>query len=108
MSANNIDNPTVLDFRKKNWFWDFNSVFESDLSPYAKLVRLFLARCADNETRASYPSLNTICAHCGISKHTVIKAINELENKKWIKKNIRYTKKSEYGNVEYTSRVYQY
>ncbi|WP_333870948.1 helix-turn-helix domain-containing protein [Desulforamulus putei] len=88
------------DNRRKNWFWDYNDVFSSDLSDKAKLVRLFLARCANGD-RQSWPSLNYIAKCCGISKPTVIKAINELEEKGWIQKTIRIR-----PNQEHESTVY--
>ncbi len=73
------------DGRKRGWFWDCNEVFGSDLSAHAKLVRLYLARCADNG-RKSWPSYNRIAKDCGISRDTAKRAVNELEQKGWIKK----------------------
>ncbi|WP_165613692.1 helix-turn-helix domain-containing protein [Desulfotruncus arcticus] len=78
----------LKDERRKNWFWDYNEVFDSDLSNYAKLVRLYLARCADSN-RVSWPSYNRISKACGISRRTAQKAIDELEEKGWVKKNKR-------------------
>lgn len=80
---------TVLeDRRHRDWFWDVNAVFDSNLSSHAILVRLYLARCANSE-RQAWPSLSTIAQHCKISRPTVIKAIRELENTGWIKKIVR-------------------
>ncbi|MFZ3048006.1 MAG: helix-turn-helix domain-containing protein, partial [Desulfatirhabdiaceae bacterium] len=57
-------NDSLADGRRKNWFWDFNDVFSSDLSAYAKLVRLYIARCA-NQDRQAWPSYNRIAKECG-------------------------------------------
>lgn len=72
----------LQDKRRKNWFWDHNEVFESDLSPNAKLVRIFLARCADGD-RTAWPSLNTIAqrvtaTNCQERKHRLSKGISQL------------------------------
>jgi DNA-binding MarR family transcriptional regulator len=78
-------NTHLEDGRKRGWFWDYNEVFESDLSAHAKLVRLYLAKCADNG-RKSWPSYNKIAKDCGISRDTAKRVINELEQKGWLKK----------------------
>lgn len=91
----------LLDARKKGWFWDFNDVFNSDLSVHAKIVRLYLACCADNATRQAWPSYNKISKDCRISRETAKRAIKELEEKKWIKK-IKRKK----DNNEYLTNVY--
>jgi DNA-directed RNA polymerase subunit K/omega len=96
------DNSTVLkDERPKNWFWDYNDIFESGLSAYAKLVRLYLARCSSGESRQAWPSLNTMAKRCGCSKPTVKRAISELEEKKWLRKISRTTL-----NGEHMSNIY--
>lgn len=76
---------TLKDERRKNWFWDSNEIFSSDLSAYAKLVRLYLARCA-NSDRQAFPSYNRIAKDCGISRDTAKRAVSELEEKGWIEK----------------------
>ncbi|WP_165859230.1 helix-turn-helix domain-containing protein [Desulfofundulus salinus] len=93
-------NVTLQDGRRKNWFWDYNDVFESDLSANAMLVRLYLARCANGD-RHAWPSLNTIARNCKISKPTVIKALKELEEKGWLEKIIRKRPNQEYETTVY-------
>lgn len=96
-----MDEKTLLtDSRRKNWFWDYNDVFTSSLSSYAILVRLYLARCADNTTRQAFPSLNNIAEHCKISRTTVKKAIAELTKTGWLKKETRRE------DGVYTSNIY--
>lgn len=90
------------DKRRKDWFWDYNSVFDADLSEHAKLIRLFLARCADNNNRQSFPSINTIADKCSISRPTVKRALAELEDTGWLKKTNRYTENGNYNSNIYT------
>jgi DnaD/phage-associated family protein len=88
MSNKDFDNSekNLQDKRRTNWFWDTNEVFNSDLSPFAKLVRLYLARCA-NSKRQAFPSYNKIHKDCRISRDTAKRAVAELEEKGWIVKN---------------------
>jgi len=90
----------LKDKRRKNWFWDTNEVFASDLSPFAKLVRLYLARCA-NSDRQAFPSYNRIAKDCGVSRDTAKRAVAELEEKGWIEKTVQ--KKN---NGEHLSNIY--
>lgn len=90
----------LKDSRRKNWFWDFNDIFDSSLSAYAILVRLYLARCADNTTRQAFPSLKNIAEHCKISRTTVKKAIAELIKTGWLQKETRCE------DGVYTSNIY--
>ncbi len=101
MSSEVVQISRLIDERNKNWFWDYNCIFDTNLSEHAKLVRLFLARCADNQTRQSFPSINTIAEKCSISRPTAKRALAELEEAGWLKKTFRYT---ELGN--HTSNVY--
>jgi len=90
----------LQDKRRKNWFWDTNEVFASDLSPFAKLIRLYLARCA-NSDRQAFPSYNRIAKDCGVSRDTAKRAVAELEEKGWIEKTVQ--KKN---NGEHLSNIY--
>lgn len=90
----------LQDKYSKNLFWDYVAVFSSDLSPYAKLVRFYLASCADLNHQAC-PSLNMIAQGCSISKPTAIKALKELEEKGWLRKTLRKR-----ANQEYETTIY--
>ena len=85
----------LRDERRKNWFWDYNSVFRSGLSAHAKLVRLYLAQCA-NRDRVAWPSMKTIADACGISRATVKRAVSELVEEGWLKKIQRQKESGEY------------
>lgn len=100
MSACTVPEGILVDKRHKNWFWDSNSVFDSDLSANAKLVRLYLARRADEERKA-WPSYNRIAKDCGVSRDTAKRAIAELLEKGWIQKIVR-----EKDSGEHISNVY--
>lgn len=83
------ENSAILqDNRKKNWFWDHNYIFDLGLSCYAIVVRLYLARCA-NENRMAFPSISKIAAQCGISRASVKRALAELEEKGLLARQIR-------------------
>jgi len=62
---------------RRNWFFSFNLIFEMDLSCHAKIVYIYLCRCADSESQ-SFPSRNTIAKSCDISVSSVKYAIREL------------------------------
>lgn len=91
----------IQDGRKKNWFWDYNDVFGSSLTPNAKLLRLCLAHFAENETRKAWPSLARLARETGLSVATIKRALNELEETGWIE---RTTRKLE--NEAYASTIY--
>ena len=61
MNNNNV--AKLKDKRRKNWFWDSNFVFGSNLSAHAKLIRLYLAKCS-NDARQAWPSYNKIAKDC--------------------------------------------
>ncbi|MCL5057371.1 MAG: helix-turn-helix domain-containing protein [Actinobacteria bacterium] len=86
---------TLKDGRRKNWFWDYNSVFKSSLSAHAKLVRLYLSQCA-NRDRVAWPSLKTIADACGISRATAKRAVSELVEGGWLQKILRRKESGEY------------
>lgn len=92
----------LADNRKKGWFWDSDAVFDSGLSSYAIVVRLYLARCA-NKDRRSFPSLTTISEKCGVSRATVKRALKELVEAGWLSRSTRYVK----GSREKTTTEYQ-
>jgi hypothetical protein len=93
---------TLEDRRQAGWFWDYTDVFDAaDLSAHAKLVRLYLARRASHGARVAWPSLNDIARHCGISRATVKRALNELLDAGWISKEVRRTERGDYLSTVY-------
>ncbi|TXH10074.1 MAG: helix-turn-helix domain-containing protein [Spirochaetes bacterium] len=54
-------------------------IFESDLSPNAKLVCLAILRYRNHKTGLCYPSWDTISADSSLCRNTVAKAIREIE-----------------------------
>ena len=62
---------------KRSWFYSYNMIFALPLPAYAKLVYLYLCRCADDESR-SFPSRKTIAHACGIGMTSVRGAVLEL------------------------------
>lgn len=68
----------IIKQEKKGWFYSYNIIFELSLSEHAKLIYLYLCRCADNESQ-SFPSYNDMAKKCSVSQKTAIRAIKELE-----------------------------
>lgn len=65
---------------RKNWFYSYNMIFDQPISEHAKIVFLYLCRCADSEGQ-SFPSYKKIGSQCSIkSRQTVLNAIKELES----------------------------
>lgn len=64
---------------RKNWFYSYNMIFGMDISCHAKLIYMYLCRCADSEAQ-SFPSRNTIAKNCSISLTSVKNAMRELLN----------------------------
>jgi|LSQX01.3.fsa_nt_gb hypothetical protein len=69
---------TIRKKERKNWFYSYNMIFDQPISEHAKIVYLYLCRCADSEGQA-FPSYSTIAKKCSISRRTAINAINELK-----------------------------
>jgi hypothetical protein len=69
----------IIKRERKNWFYSYNMIFEQDLSEHAKIIYLFLCRCADSKGQ-SFPGKKTIGAKCGIkSRTTVGNALKDLK-----------------------------
>lgn len=75
----------VRDARRGGWFWDFHDVFDRSMPAHAKIVRLYLARCA-NDQQLAWPSLETIAEKCGLSRATVVRALKWLVDSGWVKR----------------------
>lgn len=54
-------------------------IFSLDISCHAKLIYMYLCRCADSEAQ-SFPSRNTIAKNCSISLTSAKNAMRELLN----------------------------
>jgi len=74
---------------RKNWFYSYNMIFNMDISCHAKLIYLYLCRCADSEAK-SFPSRNTIAKSCSISLTSVKNAIRELIKERLLKREEQY------------------
>ena len=77
---------------KHNFFIGYNMIFKQEISVHAKLVYLYLCRCADGND-CSFPSYSTIGENCSISRRTAIEAVKELEAIGLVIKQIQKTKK---------------
>lgn len=93
--------PKLQDGRQTGWFWDHNEIWDMGLSHKALLVRLYLARCADEQGRA-FPSIAKIAEKCGMSRSSAVRGIKELVDCGLV---IRHSRKVE-GSNENDTTVY--
>ena len=63
---------------KRKTFYVPAAIFEGGHSAYAVAVYAYLCFCCD-KSGVCFPGMETIAAHCGLSRNTVKKAISELE-----------------------------
>jgi DNA-binding MarR family transcriptional regulator len=69
-----------------NWAWFNKQIFEDTrLRPIDKLVYLGLTYFANNETQACFPSILKLQEITGLSRRSIIKAINRLEELGYIR-----------------------
>lgn len=86
---------------RKNWFYSYNAIFERDLSIQAKILYIYLCRCADGEAQ-SFPSRRTIMAHCSMGRTSVGNALRELEDERLLIRKQRYRKNNSQTSNKYT------
>lgn len=73
-----------------NYFKQTNNIFNLKLKPNQFTILSYLIRMA-NESENCYPSMNNISEMCRVSKSTVVKTIEELEQAGYINVNINNT-----------------
>lgn len=73
-----------------NYFKQTNNIFNLKLKPNQFTILSYLIRMA-NESENCYPSMNNISEMCCVSKSTVVKTIEELEQAGYISVNIDNT-----------------
>ena len=73
-----------------NYFKQTNNIFNLKLKPNQFTILSYLIRMA-NEAENCYPSMNNISEMCCVSKSTVVKTIEELEQIGYITVNIDNT-----------------
>jgi hypothetical protein len=61
----------------RNFFYSYNMIFDQNISSHAKVIYIFLCRCADADGQ-SFPSRSYIASKCSVSKSSVIRAMREL------------------------------
>ena len=66
--------------RKREVFYVSTNVWNESISGYSKLVFTYLSYCSNIEGE-SFPSMSRIARSCGISRRTVIRAIDTLTEK---------------------------
>ena len=78
-----------------------NDIFRAGLTTSELAVYFYLARCG-NQGNAAFPSYSEIANSCSITKKTAIKVIRQLEAKKLVVKQRRWSRNQD----EYFSNVY--
>jgi len=94
-----VEKEGTRDARQEGWFCDFREVIDSAMPPQAKLVRLCLARFA-NEDRLCWPSIDTIASVLNLSRASVVRALKYLVDHGWVKRVPRP------GNLNVRTTVY--
>ena len=82
----------VRDKRQKGWSWFDNRVITrmaARIGPHALSVYMALVTHSDEHTQTCYPSYHTLAKELGLSRPTVIKAIQTLVRTKLIHKSTR-------------------
>ncbi len=90
--------------RETGFFIAANDIFEMNISTYAKLVYVYLAKCSNNNG-VSFPSLNKIAEKCNCSRATVARAINELIEHDLVDKENQYAE-TDSGKWKKASNIY--
>ena len=57
-----------------------SNLFNFDISPISKLVLLYLSKCYNPQKKFVFPKQSTIALSIGVSKLSIVRAINELIN----------------------------
>ena len=87
----------MADEKKNQGFTNLpNEVIELKISPLEKIVLIVLIRYYNREKGYSYPSYPILMEMCCASKNSVIKGLNELEKREFIKKEILNGKGNRY------------
>lgn len=87
----------MTDEKKNQGFTNLpNEVIELKISPLEKIVLIVLIRYYNREKGYSYPSYPILMEMCCASKNSVIKGLNELEKREFIKKEILNGKGNRY------------
>jgi DNA-binding transcriptional MocR family regulator len=85
----------VRDLRRRDYFTCDNVIIDKyarKLGPYALSVYMGLLRHADQQTQSCFPSLQTLADKLGMSKDSVIRAVEVLKKAKLI--SVRHRKSS--------------
>jgi len=92
---------TLRDGRKRSWFYCDNAIFDLGISKYAKLIYLYLCRCAgDGDT--CFPSFKKIREKTGCSNGVIGQALQELERARLIRRKPRRTVTGRQTSTIYT------
>ncbi len=79
--SNNMISMKQISKKKTGRFYISKDIFTKDygLTKYAKLVYMYLSRCADRRTGKCFPSRDKIAKSCSMGKTSVDKALRDLQ-----------------------------
>lgn len=81
----------IMKAERKNWFYSYNAIFDSKLSIHAKILYMYLCRCADSYSHC-FPSKRKIIAACSMGRTSAGKALRELEAARLLTREARFRK----------------
>ena len=92
----------VVDFRTTKFVMVPRSLVEDKtLKSRDKLVYMALCLYANNDTKQARPSINTIGERVGVSRSSVIRALEALEKAEYIARQPRYFRQKKQTSNEY-------
>ena len=93
----------VRDRRGGEWFWCQNSILKAKIPHTIKLTYFALCSYANKNTETCYPSITRIAKDSGLSKSSVLRAIDCLVEGKVIKAKSEKGKVNQYSLLNVTS-----
>ena len=91
----------VQKVERKNWFYSYDMIFDVDISNHAKLLYVYLCRCADSKSQ-SFPSNKKAAKHCNVGETTTKEAFKVLIKARLITKETRRRKDNGQTSNRYT------
>ncbi len=85
---------------KEGWFYSYNAIFDMDLSKQAKLLYVYLCRCANRELQ-SFPSRKKMMRACSMGRTSVGNTLRELESARLLVREERFRENRGQTSNEY-------
>lgn len=89
---------------KRDFFYSYNMIFDQPISSQAKLVYIYLCRCADQDGQ-SFPGMRTIAKKCDVALRSAQRAMRVLEECGLVTREEQHTTNA-HGGVQQLSNLY--